>query len=167
MRDGAWHFTTPGHEVDRAALLSAQRAGVTADIVAARYGLKTKKGDNRSDGQANVHSGVVRLAADFGISQLAARNAMSNAKRGIGGDACACPEPTAPTTPAIVLDPFGGTGTVALVAKMLGRYGVSVDMSSDYCRLAEWRTNDPAEMARVLGQRKPEPVAEGQLELWA
>jgi 3'-phosphoadenosine 5'-phosphosulfate sulfotransferase (PAPS reductase)/FAD synthetase len=41
------------------------------------------------------------------------------------------------------LDPFGGTGTTALVAKALGRHGVSVDMSADYCRLAEWRVNDP------------------------
>jgi DNA modification methylase len=33
----------------------------------------------------------------------------------------------------VVLDPFGGTGTTALVAHALGRHGVSVDMSSDYC----------------------------------
>jgi DNA modification methylase len=42
-----------------------------------------------------------------------------------------------------VLDPFGGTGTTALAAKVLGREGISVDLSRDYCRLAEWRTNDP------------------------
>jgi hypothetical protein len=28
------------------------------------------------------------------------------------------------------------------VAKALGRKGISVDLSADYCRLAEWRTND-------------------------
>jgi len=38
-----------------------------------------------------------------------------------------------------VLDPFGGTGTTAGVARMLGRKGISVDLSADYCRLAEWR----------------------------
>ena len=32
------------------------------------------------------------------------------------GYACACPDTTGPTTPAVVLDPFGGTGTTALVA---------------------------------------------------
>ena len=63
--------------------------------------------------------------------------------------ACACPEPTAPTTPATVLDPFGGTGTTAMVAKALGRHGISVDMSSDYCRLAEWRTEDEKQLTRV------------------
>lgn len=44
-----------------------------------------------------------------------------------------------PTRPAVVLDPFGGTGTVAMVARVLGRVGISVDLSADYCRLAEWR----------------------------
>jgi DNA modification methylase len=46
-----------------------------------------------------------------------------------------------PTRPAVICDPFGGTGTVALVAKALGRIGISVDLSSDYCRLADWRVN--------------------------
>jgi DNA modification methylase len=40
-----------------------------------------------------------------------------------------------------VLDPFSGTGTTAGVAKALGRTGIGIDMSADYCRLAEWRTN--------------------------
>ncbi len=39
----------------------------------------------------------------------------------------------------VVLDPFGGTGTVAMVARALGRMGVSVDLSADYLRLAQWR----------------------------
>lgn len=72
------------------------------------------------------------------------------------GYACACPEPTAPTKPAVVLDPFGGTGTTAMVAKALGRHGISVDMSADYCRLAEWRTNDRNQIAKVLGIAKAE-----------
>lgn len=62
--------------------------------------------------------------------------------RSITDYACACPEPTAETRPAVVLDPFGGTGTTALVASVLGRIGISVDMSADYCRLARWRTAD-------------------------
>ena len=78
------------------------------------------------------------------------------APRAITGYACACPEPTADTTPAVVLDPFGGTGTTALAAKALGRHGISVDMSADYCRLAEWRTNDRDQLAKVLGVAKAE-----------
>jgi DNA modification methylase len=77
----------------------------------------------------------------------------------VTGYACACPDTTAPATPGIVLDPFGGTGTTALVAHALGRHGISVDMSQDYCRLAEWRTSDPKELARAQ-QREYTPPRE-------
>ena len=39
----------------------------------------------------------------------------------------------------VVLDPFGGTGTVVMVARALGRVGFNGDLSRDYCRLARWR----------------------------
>ena len=90
--------------------------------------------------------------------------------RGVGaaitGYACACPDATAPARPAVVVDPFGGTGTTALVASMLGRTGVSVDLSADYCRLARWRTTDPGERARALQVPKPPPVPDGQGSLF-
>jgi DNA modification methylase len=47
----------------------------------------------------------------------------------------------------VVLDPFGGSGTVALVASVLGRQGISVDLNPAYCRLAEWRVTDPGQRA--------------------
>jgi DNA modification methylase len=72
----------------------------------------------------------------------------------------------APTTPAVVLDPFGGTGTTAMVAKALGRHGISVDMSADYCRLAEWRTNDRDQLAKVLGVAKAEQQPEDQMSMF-
>jgi hypothetical protein len=91
----------------------------------------------------------------------------------ITGYACACTSrdfdccaPQPPTRPAVVLDPFGGTGTTALVAKALGRTGISVDMSADYCRLAEWRCSDPGQMAAALQVEKPEPVHPDQLDLF-
>jgi DNA modification methylase len=71
-----------------------------------------------------------------------------------------------PARPALVLDPFGGTGTTALVAAAYGRTGVSVDLSGDYCRLARWRTQDPGERARALLVPKPPPVPEGQGSLF-
>ncbi len=74
-----------------------------------------------------------------GSSTLGSRGSSAT----ITGEACACPEPTAPTRPGVVLDPFGGTGTTALVAEALGRHGISNDLSADYCRLARWRTSDP------------------------
>lgn len=57
----------------------------------------------------------------------------------------------------IVLDPFGGTGTTALVAKALGRWGITVDLSKDYCRVAEWRTTDPRQLECAARSAAPRP----------
>jgi DNA modification methylase len=128
-----------------------------------------------------VHKGVADFAgyrASNGHRQ--AGNSVSDAAAGmdragapvfsttatITGYACACPEPTATTLPSVVLDPFGGTGTTALMAKALGRTGISVDMSADYCRLATWRTTDPGQMAAALQIEKPEPISPDQLDLF-
>jgi DNA modification methylase len=90
---------------------------------------------------------------------------LPKAERVLTGYACACPDTTAPTTPAVILDPFGGTGTTALAAKAAGRTGITIDMSADYCRLATWRTNDPGQLAAALQVDKPAPVAPDQLDL--
>ncbi|HEV2931175.1 MAG TPA: DNA methyltransferase, partial [Propionibacteriaceae bacterium] len=82
------------------------------------------------------------------------------------GYSCACSEPTAPARPAIVLDPFAGTGTTMLAAKALGRIGVGVDRSGDYCRLAVWRTTDAGEMAKAMRVPKPPAELEGQESLF-
>ena len=57
--------------------------------------------------------------------------------------------------PAVIVDPFGGTGTTALVADVLGRDAITVDLSADYCRLAQWRTTDPKQRAKAA---RVEPV---------
>jgi len=87
--------------------------------------------------------------------------------RVITGYACACPQPDAPTRPAVVADPFSGTGTTALVASALGRIGIGVDRSAAYCRLARWRTSDPGELAKAMCVPKPPPQVDGQELLWA
>lgn len=51
----------------------------------------------------------------------------------------------------LVVDPFGGSGTTALVADVLGRHGVTIDRSHSYCQLACWRTSDPRQRERALG----------------
>jgi DNA modification methylase len=77
----------------------------------------------------------------------------------------------APTRPAIVLDPFGGTGTTAAVAHALGHHGISIDLSADYQRLARWRIEESGLVDRVhqrtIGRRlNPEPPSiDGQLSL--
>ncbi len=86
----------------------------------------------------------------------------------ITGYACACPDTTAPTRPAVVADVFGGTGTTAMVARALGRTGLSFDLSHDYSRLARWRTEDAAQRAKVRGEdfRRPEEQLTGQLGMF-
>lgn len=66
--------------------------------------------------------------------------------------ACACPEPAAPTRPAVVLDSFGGSGTTALTASALGRTGITADPVHGYGRIARWRTTDPRQRARAAGK---------------
>lgn len=59
----------------------------------------------------------------------------------------------------VVVDPFGGSGTAAMTASVLGRTGISVDLSHDYCRLARWRTGDEVQRARVLRKKVGKPRA--------
>lgn len=66
-----------------------------------------------------------------------------------------------PTRPTIVLDPFSGTGTVPMVARTLGRIGVGVDLSADYCRLAKWRVFESGHGAKAL--RRTNTEAQGFL----
>lgn len=83
----------------------------------------------------------------------------------ITGYECACPDTSAPTRRPVVLDPFGGTGTTALVARALGRAGISLDMSWDYCRAARWRTRDRAQIAKARRAPKPREEVTGQESL--
>jgi hypothetical protein len=83
----------------------------------------------------------------------------------IVGYACACPDTSAPTRPAVVLDPFTGTGTTVAVANALGRLGVGLDLSRGYLARAAWRITDPALRAKALGVKPPKKVAAGQLDL--
>jgi DNA modification methylase len=61
----------------------------------------------------------------------------------------------APTEPAIVLDPFTGSGTAPLVASALGRTGIGMDLSADYLRCARWRVHDAGERAKAAGIPRP------------
>ena len=73
-----------------------------------------------------------------------------------------CPTTDAPTRPAVVLDPFGGTGTTAMVARALGRYGVHIDLSADYLRLARWRVFQSGHAAKTVNRTN----ADRQLDLF-
>ena len=74
----------------------------------------------------------------------------------ITGYACACDVTLAPTRPAVVLDPFVGTGTVPMVARALGRYGIGLDLSRDYLRLARWRISESRHGAKSINRTNRE-----------
>ena len=41
----------------------------------------------------------------------------------------------------MVLDPFMGSGTTAVVARRLGRRYIGIDIDKDYCKMAEKELN--------------------------
>jgi DNA modification methylase len=47
--------------------------------------------------------------------------------------------PAGPVVPCTVLDPFGGSGTTALVARKHGRRSILIELSGPYCELAARR----------------------------
>ena len=63
--------------------------------------------------------------------------------------------------PAVVLDPFVGSGTTSVVAKELGRQSIGIDLAEDYLRLAQYRIEHtaaplPLELPPVTMGPKPE-----------
>jgi DNA modification methylase len=90
----------------------------------------------------------VRATATGGIQSTTFGVPAAEVNRMITGYACACDAPIAPTRPAVVLDPFGGTGTVAMVARALGRTGLNGELSGDYGRLARWRIFESGHAAK-------------------
>jgi DNA modification methylase len=135
---------------------SAERARVRAN----------RKSESKSATQREKHlNDTLGRTNSAGFGNIS--NGVVKPSYAITSEACACPEPTAPTRPGLVLDPFGGTGTTALVADALDRHGVHVDMSADYCRLATWRTNDPKQKAKAARRefKPPTPQLDGQLDL--
>jgi len=57
---------------------------------------------------------------------------------------CKCKD--ASIVPATVLDPFGGSGTTALVAHNLDRDSISIELNPQYCDLQEKRLRDTADL---------------------
>ncbi|SDX63109.1 modification methylase [Allochromatium warmingii] len=54
----------------------------------------------------------------------------------------------ASTNAQIILDPFMGSGTTAVVAKKLNRQFIGIDISPEYCRMAQERLENPASIFR-------------------
>jgi DNA modification methylase len=156
---GVDHFAAFNTALPRQIILGWSPAGVCTGCGQGRRPVTQQSSAAYADARAAVKLTTARDAMMGGArSTGAAASAISNGvvrpEYAITGYACGCVEPSAATTPSVIVDPFGGTGTTALVAKALGRHGISVDMSADYGRLARWRTNDLDQLAKVQGIRR-------------
>jgi len=65
---------------------------------------------------------------------------------------CTC---DADVQPAVVLDPFVGSGTTCVVAKELLRFGIGIDQSADYLDLAVYRLNRAQQKQRSAEVQTP------------
>jgi site-specific DNA-methyltransferase (adenine-specific) len=162
---GVDHFAAFPMELPRRCVLGWSPPGVCTACGEGRRPVVDRPGLTGVDNNTERRVGGRYFASGMNGGQKDWERRMANPDR-ITGYACACPQPDAPTRPALVVDPFGGTGTTALVAAAYGRTGISVDMSGDYSRLARWRTTDPAERAKALMVAKPPPVPAGQGSLF-
>jgi len=54
------------------------------------------------------------------------------------------------TNAKIILDPFMGSGTTAVVAKGLGRSFIGIDISPEYCKMTEERLKRNEKWSEVL-----------------
>jgi len=58
----------------------------------------------------------------------------------------------------VVLDPFGGTGTVAAVAARTARHFVHLDLSKKYCEIAAQRVAAEIQQMKLKSLAVPSPV---------
>jgi DNA modification methylase len=158
--EGLGHYAAFPFELARRAILGWSPGGICTDCGAGRRPITAISYDTQGRTTNGPRSTARRHEAP-GRDVRAIRSAQ------ITGYACNCAEPTAAVRPAVVADPFGGTGTVALAAHVLGRDAYHFDLSADYLRIARWRTTDPGERARAMQVPKPPPVPDGQGDLFA
>jgi len=160
---GVDHYAPYPPELCRRIILGWSPSGICLECGEGRFPVSHREVVPLRPGDQPGRSGLNGDAA-HGADRRAGTHKLSVSA--ITGYACACTDATAPTRPALVADPCGGTGTTALTASVLGRNAVTVDLGADYCRIARWRIHDPAERARALGVPKPPPVPEGQGSLF-
>ena len=76
-------------------------------------------------------------------SETKARILAGMRKDEVAGWRTTCGHPCRKPGRAVVLDPFGGTGTTAQAAEMLGRDSILIDLGSEYCDMAKERMATP------------------------
>ena len=130
--------------------LGARRSRVKA-------GLRTRKENNQPDGRAHFQTGKALhdyykdrgIEEKWGYKKNIPNAWLIQTKPGATGneyhsaryplELCEIPILTGCPEKGIVLDPFMGSGTTAVVAKLLGRKYVGIEISAKYVKIAEDR----------------------------
>lgn len=98
--------------------------------------------DRFGNGEAGVHR-------KFG--QVYENWSRANPKRTVGWDrTCDCP--TEGTKPGVVLDPFGGAGTVAVVAEVAGHDTILCELNPKYIRISKRRLGVPLSIQEKIAE---------------
>jgi DNA modification methylase len=89
------------------------------------------------EGWKKTYKGKVELTGNphkRSVSELY-KQSLSKQRETIGWTDCTCKNEDK-YEPGIVLDPFGGSGTVGVVAEKLGRSSILIDIKPEYCEMA-------------------------------
>jgi DNA modification methylase len=155
------HFAVFPTELPRRAIL----AGSSAHGVCPACGAPWRRCVEREPGFQAVR------VYDGGLRGRRTGKALDADYRGVGytrsettGWSPACTHGLDPR-PALVLDPFAGSGTTLLVALRHGRRAFGFDLSPTYCDLARKRITDDAPLLNGQPDAPREPEA-AQLGLW-
>lgn len=140
---GVEHFAAFPQEWPRRIIKGWSPTGFCVECGQPRTPIKSDVGEREQERDYQPHLGGRATPSQW-------KNGTNPNPRWVIGYACACDDTNAPTTPAVVLDPFCGTGTVPMVARALGRYGIGVDLSQDYLKLAKWRVWDSGHATKSI-----------------
>ncbi len=104
------------------------------------------------DHSADSERGMTQGIHSGGVGNARDGNGNGYARRDLGfRPTC---DHAASTVPGLVLDPFMGSGTTALVARALGRDYIGCDLSQEYVNIAHERLRQPFEEHHVTKETR-------------
>jgi DNA modification methylase len=138
------HFATMPRRIPEIAIMAGTSEKGCCSDCGAPYQRIVEKGLTAHDGQTQTIYPKGTTSNRLALLRQAARERgeeYRNESRTTGWQpACAC---NAPAIPCTVLDPFGGSGTTAMVAEQLGRDAILIELNPDYIALQRQRTAQP------------------------